>query len=62
MADLGAGTGMYSFGASFLGATHTYSLEIDPSAIEVLTASISEAELSSSISVLNWDVYAPDSA
>jgi predicted RNA methylase len=60
VADLGAGTGMYSFGASYLGANHTYSLEIDPSAIEVLTSSISDAELSEKISVLPWDVYAPD--
>ena len=58
--DLGAGTGMYSFGASYLGASKIFSLEIDEDAIQILKSSIDEAELDEKIEVIQWDVYKKD--
>lgn len=66
VADLGCGTGMYSFGAYYCGANKVIGLEIDDDAIEVMNNSIVEATeaeqiKAGSIEVKKWDVNCPES-
>jgi len=54
--DLGAGTGMYSFGMNWLGADSVYSLEIDPEARKTMEESIEDAQVNG-VNVMHWDAY-----
>ncbi|XP_055297516.1 rRNA N6-adenosine-methyltransferase Mettl5 [Sitodiplosis mosellana] len=57
VADLGCGCGMLSIGSFLLGATHTVGFDIDPDALEIFRANVTEMELPGVDSV-NCDVVA----
>ena len=58
VADLGSGTGMYSFGSYYCGASKVFSQEIDQNARDVMQESQNEAEIEENrIQLVDWDVF-----
>ncbi len=56
MADLGAGTGVFAAGASLLGASKVYAVEIDEPTVETGKTWLKEIDLSDKISYVQCDV------
>lgn len=54
--DLGCGTAMLSIGAAMLGASHVIGIDVDPDALEVAQANVSEYEDDLQVDFILFDV------